>query len=158
MDPAKPVELQIIERLSETVPAQATLTLPFALRQKSRLRTRLDSGEDIGLFLPRGTILRHGDLLRTTTGRVIEVHAAPEAVSTAHTDDSLLLARTAYHLGSRHVALQVGAGWLRYLHDPVLDRMMEELGLSVNREQAPFEPEGDAYGTDHYRHSHGQAH
>ena len=157
MNPTEPVELQIVERLSEPAPVQATLTLPFALRQKSRLRTRLDSGEDIGLFLPRGTILRHGDRLRTTTGQVIEVQAAPETVSTACTDDSLLLTRAAYHLGNRHVALEVGAGWLRYLHDPLLDRMITDLGLSVRCEQAPFEPEIGAYGTDHPRHSHGRA-
>lgn len=155
MDPVKPAELQIIERLSEIVPAQATLTLPFALRRKSRLRTRLDSGEDIGLFLPRGTILRHGNLLRTTTGRVIEVHAALEEVSTARTDDSLLLMRAAYHLGHRHVALQIGTSWLRYLHDPGLDRTVEALGLSVSHEQSPFEPEEVAYRADHYRHTHG---
>jgi len=157
VDPIEPVELQIVERLSEPAPAQATLTLPFALRQKSRLRTRLDSGEDIGLFLPRGTILRHGDCLQTTTGQVIEVHAAPEAVSTACSDDSLLLTRAAYHLGNRHVALQVGAGWLRYRHDPLLDRMIADLGLSLRFEQAPFEPEIGTYSTDHPRHSQGHA-
>ena len=154
MDSTEPVELQIVERLTDALPAQSTLTLPFELRQKSRLRARLDSGEDVGLFLPRGTVLRHGDRLRTTCGRVVEVRAAPEAVSTARADDALLLARAAYHLGNRHVALQVGAGWLRYLHDHVLDRLVEELGLTVSGERAPFEPEAGAYGGDH----HGPAH
>jgi urease accessory protein len=150
----EPVELQIVERLSEDLPVQATLTLPFDQRQKSRLRTRLDSGEDVGLFLPRGTVLRHGDRLRTTTGLVVEVRAAPETVSIARTDDALLLARAAYHLGNRHVALQIGPGWLRYLHDRVLDGMVRELGLTVAGEQVPFEPEAGAYGGDH----HGRAH
>ncbi|MBK8964163.1 MAG: urease accessory protein UreE [Candidatus Competibacteraceae bacterium] len=156
MDSTEPVELQIVERLTDASPAQLTLTLPFELRQKSRLRARLDSGEDVGLFLPRGTVLRDGDRLRATCGRVVEVRAAPEAVSTARTDDALRLARAAYHLGNRHVALQVGAGWLRYLHDHVLDRMIEELGLTVSAERAPFEPEAGAYGGDH--HGHGHAH
>jgi urease accessory protein len=150
----EPVELQIVERLSEDLPVQATLTLPFDQRQKSRLRARLDSGEDVGLFLPRGTVLRHGDRLRTTTGLVVEVRAAPETVSIARTDDALLLARAAYHLGNRHVALQIGPGWLRYLHDRVLDGMVRELGLTVAGEQVPFEPEAGAYGGDH----HGRAH
>ncbi len=154
MNIAEPVELQIVERLSEDLPIQATLTLPFDQRQKSRFRTRLDSGEDIGLFLPRGTVLRHGDRLRTTTGLVVEVRAAPETVSTARTDDALLLARAAYHLGNRHVALQIGPGWLRYLHDHVLDGMMRELGLTVVSEQVPFEPEAGAYGGDHHGHAH----
>ncbi len=143
-------ELQITERLREPVDAQATLTLPFEQRQKSRLRTRLDNGRDAGLFLPRGTVLRHGDRLRATSGLIVEVRAAPEAVSTARADDALLLARAAYHLGNRHVALQLGPGWLRYLHDHVLDGMVRELGLAVSHEQAPFEPEAGAYGGEHH--------
>lgn len=154
MDATDPVELQIVERLSADLPAQATLTLPFELRQKSRLRTRLDSSEDVGLFLPRGTVLRHGDRLRATDGRVVEVRAAPEIVSTARTDDPLLLARAAYHLGNRHVALQLGPGWLRYPHDHVLDGMVRELGLDVVCEQAPFEPEAGAYGGGHHHHEY----
>lgn len=146
-------ELQITERLREPADAQATLTLPFEQRQKSRLRIRLDNGQDAGLFLPRGTVLRHGDRLRATSGLVVEVRAAPEAVSTARADDALLLARAAYHLGNRHVALQLGPGWLRYPHDHVLDNMARELGLTVNREQAPFEPEAGAYGGGHHRHA-----
>lgn len=158
MDSTESVELQIVERLNEAeaLPVQAHLTLPFESRRKSRLRTHLDSGEDVGLFLPRGTVLRSGDRLRTACGRVIEVRAAPEAVSTARADDPLVLARAAYHLGNRHVALQLGSGWLRYLHDHVLDRMVMELGLDVCEEQAPFEPEAGAYGGDH--HGHGHAH
>ena len=146
-------ELQITERLLEPADAQATLTLPFEQRQKSRLRIRLDNGQDAGLFLPRGTVLRHGDRLRATSGLVVEVRAAPEAVSTARADDALLLARAAYHLGNRHVALQLGPGWLRYPHDHVLDNMARELGLTVNREQAPIEPEAGAYGSGHNHHA-----
>ena len=146
-------ELQITERLREPADAQATLTLPFEQRQKSRLRIRLDNGQDAGLFLPRGTVLRHGDRLRATSGLVVEVRAASEAVSTARADDALLLARAAYHLGNRHVALQLGPGWLRYPYDHVLDDMARELGLTVNREQAPFEPEAGAYGGGHHRHA-----
>jgi urease accessory protein len=153
VDTTEPVEPPIVERLSEDLPAQATLTLPFDQRQKSRLRTRLDSGEDVGLFLPRGTVLRHGDRLRATDGRVIEVRAAPETVSTAHADDPLRLARAAYHLGNRHIALQLGPGWLRYLHDHVLDRMVRDLGLEVTCEEIPFEPEAGAYSGGHH-HAH----
>ncbi len=155
MDPAESVELQIVERLNADLPVQATLTLPFDLRCKSRLRTRLDSGEEVGLFLPRGTVLRHGDRLRATGGLVVEVRAAPETVSTARADAPLLLARAAYHLGNRHVALQLGPGWLRYPHDHVLDGMVRELGLTVTSEQAPFEPEAGAYGGGHH---HGHDH
>ncbi|CDH47317.1 urease accessory protein UreE [Candidatus Contendibacter odensensis] len=146
------LELQIIERLHDALPAQATLTLPFELRQKSRLRTWLDNGAEVGLFLPRGTVLRHSDRLRATCGLIVEVRAATEAVSTARAADPLLLARAAYHLGNRHIALQLGLGWLRYLHDHVLDRMVRELGLEVVCEQAPFEPETGAYSGGHHSH------
>ncbi len=146
--------LEISEKLQQPAEPQATLTLPFELRQKSRLLTKLDSGEEVGLFLSRGTVLRQGDLLRTNTGLVVRVYAASEAVSTARAEAPLLLARAAYHLGNRHVPLQIGSGWLRYLHDHVLDAMMEELGLTVLSEHAPFEPEAGAYG-GHHDHGHG---
>jgi urease accessory protein len=129
------------------------LTLPFELRQKSRLRASLDNGTEIGLFLPRGTVLRHGDYLRASTGELIEVRAAAESVSTATGDDALLLLRAAYHLGNRHVPLQIDTHQLRYRHDHVLDAMLRQLGLLVSSEQAPFEPEVGAYGGGHH-HSH----
>jgi urease accessory protein len=156
MEVAEPVELQIVERLHEALPAETTLTLPFELRQKSRLRTWLDNGADVGLFLPRGTVMRHGDRLRTKTGLVVEVHAASESVSTAYADNELALARAAYHLGNRHIPLQINAHWLRYLHDHVLDKMVQELGLQVIHEQAPFEPEAGAHDgvSAHHHHHH----
>ncbi len=148
----EPVELQIVERLSESLPAQATLTLSFELRRKSRLRTRLDSGADVGIFLPHGTVLHEGDRLRTTDGLVVEVRAALETVSTARADDALTLARAAYHLGNRHIPLQLGPGWLRYPHDHVLDGMVRDLGLEVISEEVPFEPEAGAYSGGHHTH------
>lgn len=144
--------LEIHERLPEPTAAQATLTLPFDQRQKSRLRATLDDGTDVGLFLVRGTVLRHGDRLLAVDGRVIEVRAAPETVSTVTAAEPLLLARAAYHLGNRHVPLQIGNGWLRYRHDHVLDEMVVQLGLSVTVGQAPFEPEAGAYGGGHHHH------
>ncbi len=101
-------------------------------------------------MLPRGHVLRGGDCLRASDGRIIEIHAAAEAVSTARSDDAQLLARAAYHLGNRHMPLQVGAGWLRYRHDHVLDEMVKGLGLAVQTEQAPFEPESGAYHGGHH--------
>ncbi|MCP5149515.1 MAG: urease accessory protein UreE [Ectothiorhodospiraceae bacterium] len=138
--------------------ADETLTLPFEQRQRSRARVRLDGGREVGLFLPRGTVLRSGDRLRLSDGRVVEVRAAPESVSTALAADPILLARAAYHLGNRHVALQVGAGWVRYLHDHVLDDMVRALGLDVRAERAPFEPESGAYGGHGHDHAAGHRH
>jgi urease accessory protein len=138
-------------------PHQDCLTLPFDQRQKSRLRVRLDGGEEAALFLERGTVLRHGDRLLAADGRVILVRAAVEEVSTVAAAEAVTLARAAYHLGNRHVPLQVGEGWLRYQHDHVLDGMVRALGLEVRVERAPFEPEGGAYGRGH-GHGHGHAH
>jgi len=145
----------------------ARLTLPFELRQKSRLRCQLDDGEEAGLVLERGTVLRGGDLLLASDGRVVQVIAAAEGLSVVATDDALLLARAAYHLGNRHVPLQIRAGMLCFLHDHVLDDMLRGLGLPVRFEMLPFEPEGGAYGRhdaaqsghDHsHDHGHGTAH
>ncbi len=146
----------ITERLREQEKPDATITLSFQQRQKSRQRARLDNGEEAALVLPRGSRLRDGDLLRAEDGRVIAVRAATEAVSTVRTDDPTLLARAAYHLGNRHVALEIGAGSVRYLEDHVLDAMVETLGLRIERERRPFEPETGAYSGGHaHEASHG---
>ncbi len=132
------------------------LLLPFESRCKSRLRTRLASGEEAGLFLERGRVLRGGDRLLGNDGRVVEVVAAPEMLMEAASDDPLQLARAAYHLGNRHVAVQVLAGRLRFAHDHVLGEMVRGLGLPVTELEAPFEPEAGAYGA-HGGHGHHSA-
>ena len=130
------------------------LLLPFETRCKSRLRTRLASGEECGLFLPRGGVLRGGDRLLGNDGRVIEVIAAPELLMEAASTDPLQLARAAYHLGNRHVAVQILSGSLRFAQDHVLGEMVRGLGLPVVEIEAPFEPEAGAYGA-HGGHGHG---
>jgi len=150
--------LKATEKLSGIQEHKAVLTLPFELRQKSRLRATLEDGNEIGLMLPRGTILRGGDLLKAEDGTVIIVEAAKETVSTAYIDDAALFARACYHLGNRHVPLQVGDNWLRYLHDHVLDEMLAGLGIVVKCEQATFEPEAGAYGGHSPKHNHSHHH
>ena len=103
-------------------------------------------------------MLRHGDLLLADDGRVVEVEAASETVSTVHTSDAVLLARACYHLGNRHVALQIGSDWLRYQHDHVLDDMLRGFGLEVRVDEAPFEPEGGAYVAASHSHAHSHQH
>lgn len=132
------------------------MILPFELRCKSRLRTKLASGEEVGLFLERGVILRGGDRLRGNDGRIVEVVAALEQLIEVRTDDATLLARAAYHLGNRHIPVQVGAGWLRLAADSVLQTMLEGLGLRPTQLQAPFEPEAGAYALGH-QHGHSSA-
>lgn len=132
----------------------AQVTLPWERRTRSRQRVLLDSGSEALLALPRGTVLRDGDILGGAHGLSLAVVAAPETVSTAHALDGASLLRAAYHLGNRHVAVQIGAGWLRYLHDHVLDDMLRGLGLEVAVQQMPFEPEAGAYALAH-GHGHG---
>jgi len=133
------------------IDVEAALTLEQRLR--SRLRIRLDDGREAGIMLARGETLKDGDLLASLDGLVVRVRAAPEAVSTATSDDALLLARICYHLGNRHVPLQIERGRLRWRHDHVLDDLVRRLGLPVAVERAPFEPEPGAYGG----HAHGHA-
>ncbi len=149
--------IRIEQRLYREEAHSATLSLPIDKRIKSRLKVMLDDGREAGLFLPRGEILRDGDLLLSTEGLVIRVCAAAETVSTVRCSDALALARACYHLGNRHVPLQISASWVRYQHDHVLDAMVRGLGLSATVEQAPFEPEAGAYGGGH-SHGHDHAH
>lgn len=145
---------RLIEGVGDACPADR-LVLPFELRSRSRLRARLASGEEVAVQLPRGEILRDGDRLRASDGRVVEVRAAEESVSTARSADARALVRAAYHLGNRHVALQSGEGWVRYSHDHVLDDLVVQLGLDVTVEQVPFEPEAGAYrGGGGHEHPH----
>lgn len=149
--------LEIHERFNVPDDAAALeLVLPFELRQKSRLRTTTACGRDVGLFLERGTVLVDGDGLRADDGTLLRVRAAAETVSETSVEDPTRFARAAYHLGNRHVSLQVGTGWLRWPHDHVLDDMVRRLGLVVTVRQAPFQPEAGAYHSHggHGRHSH----
>ncbi|GMV54613.1 MAG: hypothetical protein AMXMBFR6_04180 [Betaproteobacteria bacterium] len=140
----------VLESLCEgSEPAADSLLLGYADRCKSRLRTRLASGEEAALFLPRGSVLRDGDRLRARDGRIVEVRAAPEALMEVGSAEALRLVRAAYHLGNRHVAVEIGPGRLRFVADPVLARMLVGLGFEVAEKRAPFQPEAGAYAGDH---------
>jgi urease accessory protein len=145
--------LMISKRLLEPRTPDGTLVLPFDLRSRSRIRARLSNGTEVGVVLERGQILRGGDLLESDDGRAILIEAARERVTTLRSHDPIKLARAAYHLGNRHIALEIGEHWLRYGHDHVLDDMVRGLGLEVTVEEAPFEPESGAYPT--HAHDHG---
>jgi urease accessory protein len=137
----------------------ARLILPFELRQRSRLLAVMDSGEEVGLLLPRGTVLRGGDRLQVSDGRLVEVVAAPEEVSIVRGADARTLARAAYHLGNRHVSVQITGDSLRFLRDHVLDDMLRGLGMKIEADVLPFEPEAGAYSASNsHGHSHGHSH
>lgn len=149
--------LRIERRAPEGAAASERLELSFELRCKSRLLTHLEGGEEVGLFLERGTVLRAGDRLLGEDGRVVEVAAAAEAVTEARADNPVLLAKAAYHLGNRHVPVEVGPGCLRFGRDHVLGEMVRGLGLAVTELEATFEPESGAYG-GHGGHAHPHGH
>jgi urease accessory protein len=135
------------------------LTMRFEDRRKSRLRAVLDDGREAALLLPRGTILRDGDHLRdAAAGTVVAVRAAAQTLSYVEVADPFLLTRAAYHLGNRHIPVQIGRGWLAYEHDHVLDDMVRDLGLSVETRTAPFEPEAGGYRHAGADASHGRSH
>lgn len=138
------------------IAAHMEAVLTFEERQKSRYKTQTRCGKNLGWFIPRGLVLHDGDYLQCKTGELIRVIAAPETVSEVTSVDALLLTRTAYHLGNRHVPLQIGAGFLRYQQDHVLDAMVQGLGLNVSCQQRPFQPENGAYHGQG-GHSHSQA-
>lgn len=131
--------------------ASDRLPLTWERRQKSRQRVALESGETVALVLPRGTVLRGGERLVSDRGRVVEIVAEAEPVSTVRSSDPARLARAAYHLGNRHTPLQVGSGWLRYRADRVLDAMVAGLGVPATSGEAPFEPERGAFRHGHER-------
>ncbi len=135
--------------------ASEQLVLNFDARTKSRLRTQLASGEEVGMFLPRGSILRNGDKLQSQDGRIVEVVSAPEALVEARCDNAYELARIAYHLGNRHVAVQVCEGALRIQQDHVLEHMLEGLGAKLSHLDAAFEPEAGAYAHGHHHSERG---
>lgn len=158
--------------VSETAPAARrsssetvgpTLTIGYEDRRRSRWRACLDDGAEVAILLPYGIVLRDGDSIwDEATGEVVAIRAAPETLSVARTDDPHLLTRAAYHLGNRHVPLQISPGRLAYQHDHVLDRLVRELGLDLMVISAPFEPEAGGYkhggNQDAPTHAHRQGH
>jgi urease accessory protein len=143
----------VTERLIDRAPAgarpQAQLVLAFEQRVRTRHVAVLEDGRDIAVLVPRGSVLRGGDCCVTETGLVVEIVAARESLLEVRSDDPHLLARAAYHLGNRHVAVQIAPHGLRIAHDPVLARLLTGLGLTPQPVVGPFEPEGGAYGHDH---------
>jgi len=146
--------LTLNTKIESTDRIDGELKLPFELREKSRLRAALASGEEVAVFTLRGTILRNGDLLKGDDGRIIKITAAAESTYRVECATPRDLLRCAFHLGNRHTQAQVDgdarSGFLRIRKDTVLKDMLEGLGARVTEEMAPFEPESGAYGGGHH--------
>ena len=145
----------------------AQLVLDWDIRQKSRFDTVASDERHVGVFLPRGTVVRGGDVLLTQDGSLLRVVAAPQAVlritacpeHPAH-EQAFDLMRAAYHLGNRHVPIELKPDHLKIEPDHVLADMLRAMHLTVVEVREPFEPEAGAYGAHgaHSGHSAGDAH
>lgn len=137
-----------------------TVELDWDVRQKSRFAATDSAGRELGIFLPRGTLVRGGDVLVAEDGSLVRVIAAPQPVLVithcANHGTAFDLTRAAYHLGNRHVPVQIlpteAGGRLRFQADHVLADMIKGLGCSVAEIEAPFQPEAGAYGGGHHHH------
>jgi urease accessory protein len=141
----------------------SSVELDWDLRQKSRFDATDSAGRHLGVFLARGSVLRGGDVLVAEDGSLVRVIAAAQPVlrvtACAEHGSALDLPRAAYHLGNRHVALEVRADHLQLEPDPVLADMLRSMHLIVHEVQAPFEPEGGAYASAQaHGHAHDHAH
>ncbi len=154
--------------VKDNVEVSHTLSLTFEQRQKSRGQAETETGEKIGWFVDRGHVLADGNVLVAKTGEIVRITAADETLSEVHSHDALALTKAAYHLGNRHVPLQIINGYLHFQHDHVLDDMVRGLGLTVSCVEKPFHPESGAYhshGTSdesthghHHSHEHSHSH
>ena len=136
----------------------ATVELDWDVRQKSRFDCTDSQGRHLGVFLPRGTVVRGGDVLVAQDGSLVQVIAAPQPVLVithcAQHGTPFDLTRAAYHLGNRHVAIELKPDHLKIEPDHVLAEMLRNMHLIVKEAQGPFEPEGGAYGGHGGGHSH----
>ncbi len=141
----------LTQRVTQPIQETATLTLPLTAEERTRSRHRFETaeGQPVFLHLPRGTVLQDGDWLRSDDGVTVRVVAKPEPVLTVTADSPLALLQAAYHLGNRHVPLEITSTYLRLTPDSVLQHLLEHRGLRVIEELQPFQPEPGAYGHSH---------
>ena len=139
----------------------STLEIDWDVRQKSRFDATDSLGRPLGVFLPRGTLVRGGDVLVAEDGSMVRVIAAPQAVlrisaCTAH-GSPFDLTRAAYHLGNRHVPIELQPDHLKIEPDHVLADMLRAMHLTVEEVEEAFEPEGGAYSAGGHGHAHASA-
>ena len=135
-----------------------TITLDETARHRRRMKMVSDNGIEFLLDLAEARLLRHGDGLLLDDGRVIEVHAEPEALYEVRASDARHLLTLAWQIGNRHLAAQILPDRILIRRDHVIREMLEGLGASVVETSAPFDPEGGAYGGAHAAHDHGHGH
>ncbi|WP_439135439.1 urease accessory protein UreE [Pseudomaricurvus sp.] len=146
--------MDIYERLGLMPDTQhdEVIVLTQEQRDKGRLKTTSTAGVEVRVFLERGKPLLVGEILKADCGKYVQVQGAVEPVTRAECDDWHTFSRACYHLGNRHVKLQVGDRWLQMTQDHVLEEMLILLGLTVEHVEAVFVPESGAYSHGHHHH------
>ena len=134
--------------------AAGTLTLDFDARHRRRIRLAAAQGEEILLDLPKAVAMADGDGVQLEDGRWLMVHAAGELVVEIRHKDANQLVRLAWHLGNRHLPTEMRDQVLRIRPDHVIEHMLRGFGAELTKVQAPFQPEGGAYGDHGHHHSH----
>jgi urease accessory protein len=142
-----------VEAGAEAGAEMPCVTLPFDSRRKSRQVIKLKNGEEIGLLLPPGTLLRDGEIVESEDGSRLRIDAAKEELMLVTVAHPLQLLRAAYHLGNRHTPIEIRPDRILFQADPVLREMLVGLGLTVATISEKFAPEAGAYGGGH-KHGH----
>jgi urease accessory protein len=135
-----------------------TVELDWDVRSRSRFEATDSAGRALAVFLPRGSVLRGGDVLVAEDGSLVRVTAAPQPVLVVRATTPFALLRAAYHLGNRHVALELQPEHLKLEPDHVLADLLRSMQLEVEETRAPFEPEAGAYAPSAAAHGHGHDH
>ena len=138
--------------------AAGSLTLDFDARHRRRIRLTADQGEDVLLDLPKAVAMTDGDGLQLEDGKWLKIQAATELIVEVRHKDPNQLMRLAWHLGNRHLPTEIRTEVLRIRPDHVIENMLRGFGADVVTVQAPFQPEGGAYGNHHHEDTDGEHH
>ena len=148
--------MRVYSRRGSAPCSGAQVVLPYDLREKHRLLVRSSTGDMVSIILSRDSEpLRDGDVVASEEGDTLLIVAAPEALLEVRATPPIHLLRAAYHLGNRHVRMEIAGDCLWIGYDHVLAELLVSLGVAVSRVDRPFNPERGAYGGGHH-HSHGQ--
>jgi urease accessory protein len=155
-----PIHSALVHRAAGHWPkenATGTITLDFDARHRRRIRLTADQGENVLLDLPKAIAMANGDGVQLDDGRWLMIQAAAETIVEVRHKDPGQLARLAWHLGNRHLPTEIRHEALRIRPDHVIEEMLSSFGAILRKSDAPFQPEGGAYGGHNHYHSHDES-
>ncbi len=154
----KSLVVDITQRSNQFGVVTDNIKLDYLQREKGRFKITSAAGHEVRLFLERGKVLQPNEILKSACGHELMVVYAEEEVMTAMADSWKVFSQVCYHMGNRHVRLQVGERWIRFKPDHVLRELAERFGLTVTEHSAVFTPEAGAYAAGHSHHHHDHTH